>query len=61
MENSKDISIEVIKKLPDTCTFEDIMYEINVVAQIMEGLDDAKEGRTISTEELLKQVKEWGK
>lgn len=38
-----------------------IKYEINFVAQVLEGLRASEEGRTITTEELLKQVEEWSK
>ena len=57
----KDISIQAIKNLRDPCTIEDIMYELNVVAQVMEGYKDAKEGKTVSTEKLLKKIKKWEK
>lgn len=55
----KEISIEAIKRLPDECKLEDIMYEINFVSQVLEGLRDTEEGRLISTEELLKRVEQW--
>ena len=58
---SKEVSIETIRRLPDQCSFDDIMYEINFVAQVYEGLDDADNGRVISTEELLKRVDQWQK
>lgn len=57
----KQASIETIKRLPDECTIDDIMYEINFVAQVYEGLKDAEEGRLITTEELLKRVDQWAK
>ena len=57
----KEITIETIKKLPDDCSAEDIMYEINFVAQVLEGLKDAEEGRLLTTEELLNRVEQWGK
>lgn len=34
----KEVTIETIKRLPDECSLEDIMYEINFVAQVLEGL-----------------------
>jgi predicted transcriptional regulator len=37
------------------------MYEINFVAQVYEGLNDADNGNMISTEELLKRVEQWQK
>ncbi len=57
----KQASIETIKRLPDQCSFDDIMYEINFVAQVYEGLKDADNGKVISTEELLKRVDQWQK
>lgn len=61
MATLKEATIETIKHLPDECSVDDIMYEINFVAQVLEGLKDADEGRLLSTEELLKRVEQWGK
>ena len=57
----KETAIESIKRLPEPCTIEDIMYRIDLVAQVFEGLKDAHEGRLVTTEELLKRVEEWAK
>ncbi|GBD95367.1 MAG TPA: hypothetical protein ENG83_10705 [Nitrospirae bacterium] len=57
----KEATIETIKKLPDECSLEDIMYEINFVAQVLEGLNDAEKGNLLTTEELLNRVEEWAK
>ncbi|HHT9120200.1 MAG TPA: hypothetical protein ACFYD3_06630 [Candidatus Hypogeohydataceae bacterium YC41] len=57
----KEVTIEAIKKLPEECSVEDIMYEINFVAQVLEGLKDAEEGKMLTTEELLSRVKQWAK
>ena len=61
MSALKEATIEAIKKLPDDCTSEDIMYEIHFIAQVLEGLKDAEEGRVITTEELLERVDSWAK
>lgn len=53
--------MQIIKTLPDNCTIEDIMYEINFVAQVYEGLEDSKNGKVITTEELLRRVDSWAK
>jgi len=37
------------------------MYEIDFVAQVLEGLKDAENGRLISTEELLGRVEQWAR
>lgn len=57
----KDLSIEALKHLPENSTFEDIMYEINLIAQVYEGVEDADEGKLIETASLLKLVDEWKK
>lgn len=54
----KEATIETIKRLPDNCTLEDIMYEIHFGAQVLEGLGDAEDGKTLTTEELLNRVKQ---
>ena len=61
MDLLKDATVETIKRLPDGCSVEDIMYEINFVAQVLEGLKDAEDGRLLSTEDLLARVDQWGK
>jgi predicted transcriptional regulator len=57
----KEASIETIKGLPDECTAEDIMYEVNFIAQVLEGLKDAEAGRLVTTDELLSRVGQWAK
>jgi len=61
MASLKEVTMETIKRLPDECSLEDIRYEINFVAQVLEGQKDAEEGRLLSPEELLNRVKQWAK
>ena len=61
MASLKEVTIETIRRLPEECSLEDIMYEINSVAQVLEGLKDAEQGRLLTTEELLNRVKQWAK
>ena len=61
MDQLKEATIACIKRMPDNSSLDDIMYRINVVAQVLEGLKDAEAGRMITTEELLEKVDEWGK
>lgn len=61
MELLKNVAIETIKRLPNECSVEDIMYEIDFVAQVLEGINDAEKERLLTEEELLKRVEEWGK
>lgn len=61
MDLLKEATIETIKRLPGECSLEDIMYEINFVAQVLDGLKDAENGRLLTTEELLNRVEKWTK
>ena len=61
MELLKETTIETIKRLPDGCSPEDIMYRVNLVAQVLEGIRDAEAGRLITTEVLLERVDQWAK
>jgi len=61
MNSLKAASINIIQRLPDTCSLDDIMYQINLISQILEGYKDSEEEKTISTEELLQKVEKWVK
>lgn len=61
MDALKEASIERIKQMPDGISVENIMYEINFIGQVLEGIKDADEGKVVSTEKLLKEIGSWGK
>ena len=61
MEPLKELALETIKRLPDGCTVEDIMYRVHLAAQVVEGIEDAESGKLLSTEELLERVDQWAK
>lgn len=51
----------LIDIMPEGATWDNLMYEINFMAQVYEGLADAEAGRVISTEALLKRMESWRK
>jgi predicted transcriptional regulator len=55
----KEATIEVIKKMPETVSADEIMEKVNFINQVLEGLEDSKAGRSISTEELLQRIEKW--
>ena len=55
----KQTTLDVVNSLPETCSLEEVMYEINLAAQVLEGISDIKEGRTSTTNELLDRMEEW--
>lgn len=61
MISLKDITLELIKQLPESVTPEEIMYKVNLAAQVIDGLSDAENDQVITTEEILKRVDSWSK
>ena len=51
--NVREAVLDLAKKLPDDCTWEDVMYQVYVRQKIQEGLDDAENGRIVSDEEVF--------
>jgi len=50
----KKNAIELINSLPDSTTWDDIMYEIYVKQKIDKGLDDVKNGKLTPHENVRK-------
>ena len=60
MNPAKEVTLEAVSSLPETCSMDDVLDKVHLVAQVMEGLEDAEAGRLITTEQLLAKVEEWG-
>jgi predicted transcriptional regulator len=52
----KEEAKKLIDKLPDSATWDDIMYEFYVKQKITTGLKAAEEGRVVSHEEAKKRL-----
>lgn len=50
--NIKEEAHKLVDKLPETCTWDDLMYEIYVRQVIDAGLADSDAGRVTSVEEV---------
>jgi len=59
MQNAKQEAIDAIQRLPDSADTEEMMYRLYVLENVRRGQLDADNGRTESTEELLKEIKTW--
>ena len=59
--SAKKEALDLIDKLPDDATTQDIMAELHFKEQIDRGLRDVAEGRVFSHEELEKRVARWRK
>jgi predicted transcriptional regulator len=55
MDIAKEQARKVIETLPDSATWDDIMYKIYVTQKINKGLDDCQNGNVVSHGEVKKQ------
>jgi predicted transcriptional regulator len=46
---------DLIDKLPDSATWDDVAYEIELRASVERGLADSKAGRVMAVEDLMKE------
>jgi predicted transcriptional regulator len=52
MSTTKEDAMELISRLPEEVTWEDIMYRLYVKRKIDEGIMAAEEGRVVSHDEV---------
>ena len=49
----------MIEELPEEATLDDIEYHLFVRRKIERGLEDLKQGRTLTHEEIKERFKKW--
>ncbi|MFH1861329.1 MAG: hypothetical protein ABH878_00825 [bacterium] len=61
MSAVKEKMAEIIQSQPDDATYEEIMRELAFERMILRGLEDSRQGRISSNEEMGKKVRSWSK
>ena len=56
--NLKEEIIDLIKKLPEDATIDDIMYHLYVKKKILAGIKDLDQGKVIPHEKVMGNAKE---
>ena len=59
MQPAKQEALETIAKLPDDADMDEIMYRLYVLDKIRKGQEAVEQGRTISSEELKREIDAW--
>jgi hypothetical protein len=54
-ENIKEKAHQLLDNLPDSATWEELMYRIYVREAIEAGIQDSDQGRTLGVEEVRKK------
>ncbi len=57
--SDKQKVIDVVSRLPDTATFEDIRNNLQLMANLREGLADADAGRVVPHEQVKREFRTW--
>jgi predicted transcriptional regulator len=59
MESAKEEAIQLIRRLPDDTTLEEIQYHLYVQQKVRRGMRDVEEGKFYSQEEVEERMKRW--
>ena len=59
MQNAKRNAIEVIERLPDESSYEDIVERLLFLQKVEAGLEDIREGRVVSHDEAKRRLSRW--
>ncbi len=59
MQTAKQEVSNLLKRLPEDCTLEDVQNHLYVLQKIERGLNDAAEGRVYTQEEVEKMMAKW--
>lgn len=58
---AKDQALQLIQDLPADSSLEQILQELSFARMVERGLDDLDHGRTLTHEEVRREVATWGK
>ena len=59
MASTKEQLHQLIDRLPDDCTVEDVQYHLYVQQKVEQGLKDVRAGRVLSHEEVERRMAKW--
>ena len=58
---TKEAVRELLDRLPDECSLDDVLYHLYVIQAVERGQIEADEGRTIPHEKVLEDLRRrWG-
>ena len=59
MATAKEQLRDLIERLPDDCTLEDVQYHLYVQQKVRLGLDDVRAGRGLTQREVERRMAQW--
>jgi len=59
MSTAKHDVAQLLNKLPDDCSVEDVQYHLYVLDKVRRGLEDARANGALSQEEVETRLGKW--
>lgn len=59
MSTAKQDVEQLLNKLPDDCTVEDVQYHLYVLDKVRRGLEDARANGTMTQQEAETRLSKW--
>ena len=59
--SAKEKLKQIIEEQPDDATYEEIVRELAFAAMVEKGLRDAREGNSISNDQMRERIRSWRK
>ena len=56
---TKTLVREVLSKLPDDCSMEDVHYQLYVISKVRKGLAEIKQGKGVAQAQVRKRMQKW--
>ncbi len=57
--SAKQDALHAIERLPDDVPLDEIVYRLYVLSKVQQGLKDVDAGRTVSSDELAREIEAW--
>jgi predicted transcriptional regulator len=59
MVSNKEEVAQLLERLPNDCSLEDIQYHLHVLEKIRRGVADVEQGRTLTHEDVQQRLSQW--
>ena len=56
--NPKAFALDLLKQVPDDATLNDLKYEFDLIAGLIESIQDEEEGRVHTHEEVMEMLRQ---
>ena len=59
MSTAKETMVEILARQPDDSPYDALLRELAYARMIQRGLEDSDKGKTVSNEDVKKEIESW--